>query len=289
MFLICDYQGAVDMQHEEGTFKGVGDLSLFWQAWLPDDAPRAVLVIVHGFGEHSGRYNYLVDYLAPRGIAIYGFDQRGYGRSAGKPGTIRSWDEYRADLRAFLQLVRDRHPNLPLILMGHSMGGLVVGSYVEADQSGLAGVILSSPLLAKPNVSPIMHTASKILSRIAPGRIFDVGVDAQAISRDPAEVKRYVDDPLVHSKATPRLSTEMDKTIVSTQAHASQLTIPLLIFHGDSDQIVPITGSKHFYRNAGSADKIFKIYPGGYHESINDVDRNQVLADIHAWIEHHLD
>lgn len=287
------------MQHEEGTFKGVDDLSLFWQAWSPDEAPRALLVLVHGFGEHCGRYNYLVDYLAPRGIAVYGFDQRGYGRSAGKPGTIRSWDEYRADLRIFLQMVSDLHPDLPLILMGHSMGGLVVASYmvedytvedfVVEDQSGLAGVILSSPLLAKPNVSPVLHTASKILSRVAPGRIFDVGVDAQAISRDPAEVKRYVDDPLVHSKATPRLSTEMDKTIVSTQANAGQLTCPLLIFHGDSDQIVPITGSKHFYRNAGSADKIFKIYSGGYHESINDIDRDQVLADIHAWLEHHLE
>lgn len=277
------------MQHEEGTFKGVGDLTLFWQAWLPDESPRAVLAIVHGFGEHCGRYRHLVDYLVPRGFAVYGFDLRGHGRSEGQRGAINSWDEYREDVVRFLQLVRESQPDSPLFLMGHSMGGLIVSNYAVIDQSGLTGVILSSPLLAQPHVAPLLRAASKILSKIRPNMSFDAGVNASTISRDPAEVKRYVDDPLVHSKATPRFSTEMDKTIAWTQSHAGQLTIPLLVIHGDADQLVPIAGSQRFYRNAGSTDKIFKVYPGGYHESINDIHRDQVLADIHAWLERHLD
>jgi alpha-beta hydrolase superfamily lysophospholipase len=277
------------MQHEEGTFTGTGDLSLVWQAWLPDEPPRAVLVIVHGFGEHCGRYRHLVDYLVPRGFAIYGFDLRGHGRSEGQRGAINSWDEFREDVARFLHLVREAQPDSPLFLMGHSMGGLIVSNYAVNDQSGLTGVILSSPLLAQPHVAPLLHAASRVLSKIRPNMSFDAGVDASAISRDPAEVKRYVDDPLVHSKATPRFSTEMDKTIAWTQERASQLTVPLLVIHGDADQLVPIAGSQRFYRNASSADKIFKVYPGGYHESINDIHRDQVLADIHAWLERHLD
>lgn len=277
------------MQHEEGTFKGVGDVSLFWQEWSPDEAPRAALVIIHGFGEHCGRYTYLVDELAPRGFAVYGFDQRGYGRSAGKRGAIKSWGEYRADVAIFLDFVRERQPGPPLFLMGHSMGGLVVGDYVVNDQSGLDGVILSAPLLVQPKLSVTLRTASKVLDRIAPQMAVDTGLDAAGISREPAEVKRYVDDPLVHSKGTPRLGAEMNKTIASTQAQSAQLTIPLLLIHGDADPIVPIAGSQQFYRHAGSADKIFKVYPGGYHESINDIHRDQVLADIHAWLERHID
>jgi alpha-beta hydrolase superfamily lysophospholipase len=156
------------MQHEEGTFTGTGDLSLVWQAWLPDEPPRAVLVIVHGFGEHCGRYRHLVDYLVPRGFAIYGFDLRGHGRSEGQRGAINSWDEFREDVARFLHLVREAQPDSPLFLMGHSMGGLIVSNYAVNDQSGLTGVILSSPQLAQPHVAPLLHAASRVLSKIRP-------------------------------------------------------------------------------------------------------------------------
>lgn len=277
------------MQHEEGTFKGVDDVALVWQSWTPDDAPRAVVAIVHGFGEHCARYNYLIDKLAPRGFVVYGFDQRGYGRSAGKRGSIESWDEYRQDVATFLALVREQRPGLPLFLFGHSLGGLIAAHYVLNDQSGLDGVVLSAPMLTPPKVAPALRTVAKVLSRVTPQMSIDIGLDAAGISREPAEVRRYVDDPLVHSKGTPRLSTESDKTIAWTQENAGRLTIPLLIIHGDADPIVPIAGSQQFYRHAGSEDKVFKIYPGGYHESINDIHRAEVLADIHAWLERHVD
>lgn len=277
------------MRHLEGSFTGSDAMQLFYQCWLPEDEPRAVLAIVHGIGEHGGRYSNLVNHLVPRDIGVYALDLRGHGRSPGKRGALDGWDQFVGDVDAFVQLVRREEPQTPLFLMGHSMGGLIVASYLLDRQAGLQGAVLSSPLLEEANVSAVLKQMVKLLNRVRPGFAFDSGLDPKSISRDPAEVQRYVDDPLVHSQVTVRLGSEMLRMLPLAHARAGQITLPLLVYHGEGDLLVPIGGSQRFHTEVGSPDRVFRSYPGGYHELHNDIDRQRVLTDLHSWLERHID
>ncbi len=276
------------MEHREGKFQGAGGLELYYQCWRPEEEPRAVLAIVHGFGEHSGRYMNVVNRLVPKGFAVWGFDHRGHGRSPGQRGYINEWAEFREDVHAFLQMVAGQEPGRPLFLMGHSMGGLIVLDYALHHPEGLNGVIASGPALGQVGIAPILLTLSRLLSRIWPRLSLDTGLDATAISRDPEVVKAYQEDPLVHSKGTPRLGTEMEKTMEWVQAHAADLRVPLLILQGEADRLVPPEASRAFFEKVTSPDKEWHGYEGGYHEPHNDVTREQALSDLEQWLERHL-
>jgi len=276
------------MIHQEGTFNGFGGLELYYQCWQPGGSPRAVLAITHGHGEHSGRYGNVVNWFVPRGYAVYAFDLRGHGRSAGPRGHVERWDEFREDVSAFLALVREREPGQTLFLVGHSMGGLIALEYVLHHPQGLAGVIVSGPLLSQPGISPFLITLSKVLSRLSPRLALKTGLDATALSRDPAVVEAYVNDPLVHSFGTARLGTELARAIAWTQAHAPDLALPCLIVHGGDDRICPPEGSRLFFENVAFADKERQVYEGYYHEVYNDVGKEQVLAAVETWLERHL-
>ncbi len=277
------------MQHQEGTFTGSGELELYYQCWLPFEPPRAVLAIVHGIGEHGGRYNHVVDRMVPCDIAVCAMDLRGHGQSPGKRGALERWDQYVEDVGAFLDAVRENYPDQPLFLMGHSMGGLICALYLEENQDGLAGAVLSAPLLAQANVPGLLKRAVRIVARVAPGVGFGATVDPSIISRDPAEVQRFVADPLIHRQATARLGSELLRVLPLAHKRAGNVTLPLLIYHGDDDQLVPVSGSQRFSSAVASPDRVFRIYPGGYHELHNDLNRNQVLDMLHAWLERHID
>lgn len=276
------------MNHSEGTFAGAGGLELFEQHWRPDGEPRAVLVIVHGIGEHSGRYPNVVNRLVSRGYAVYGFDHRGHGRSPGQRGFIHRWSEFREDVRLFLDWVRQREPNRPLFLMGHSMGGLIVLDTVLHHPEGLRGVVASAPALAQSGVSPFLITLSKVMSAIVPTFSLDTGLDATAISRNEDVVKAYTSDPLVHGKATARLGAEMVATMKWTNEHAGEWQPPLLIVHGGADPIVPPASSRAFFERVPVSDKERHEYEGGYHEPHNDLGWEQAVGDVERWLERHL-
>ncbi len=276
------------MEHRESTFKGEGDLELYYQRWRPDEAPKAVLAVVHGFGEHSGRYGNVVDWLVPKGYAVYAFDQRGHGRSPGQRGYVESFADVRADVRAFLDRVRREAPDLSVFLVGHSQGGLTVLNYALHDPSGLAGVVASGPVLTQPDVSPVLLLLSRLLSRVWPTFSLEVGLEAAALSRDPAVVRAYQDDPLVHGKGTPRLGTEIMAAADWTQAHASDWSLPLLLVHGGADRLSPPEASRRFFENVTFPDKKRIEYEGYYHEVFNDVGKEQVLAGVEAWLEGYL-
>lgn len=276
------------MKHIEGKFTGAGNLELYYQAWQADSAPKAVIALVHGFGEHGGRYRYLVNNLVPRDFTIYSFDLRGHGRSPGQRGYVNAWTEYRDDVRAFLKLVQTQEPGKTLFLYGQSLGGLMALEYGIHYTDGLKGVIVSAPLLAQAGISPLLVTLSRILSRIMPTFSLDTKLDASTISRDPAEANAYKTDPLVHSLGTARLGTELNAAMAWTHAHAAEWKLPLLIVHGDGDRLVPITGSQQFFDHVTAPDKTYITYPGGYHESHNDTHREQVFDDFAQWIEKHL-
>ena len=276
------------MGHSEGTFRGYGGLDLFYQRWRPVGEPKAVLAIVHGFGEHSGRYGNVVDWLVPKGYAIYAFDLRGHGRSPGQRSYINRWEEYREDVRAFLTFVQGQEPGRPLFLMGHSMGGLIVLDYALHYPEGLQGVIASGPALAQVGVSPVVMTLGRLLSRLWPRFTLDTRLDATAISRDPKVVEAYVNDPLVHSVGTARLGAEMTKTMEWVNEHAADLRVPLLVLHGGADRLVPPEASRAFFERVALEDKTRYEYEGYYHEPHNEVGWERPLADLEAWLEAHL-
>lgn len=276
------------MKHEEGSFTGVGELSLFFQSWYPEDEHRAILVIVHGLGEHSGRYPNVVNHLVPKGFAVYGFDHRGHGRSPGPRGFINNFIEFRGDVHNFLQLVREKEPKRPLFLMGHSMGGGIVLNYGLHYPEGLAGVIASAPAVGKVEISPVLAFLSRLLSGVWPGLALDNGLDVTGISRDTAVVQAYKDDPLVHAKGTPRLAVEIIDNALWSLLNAGEWQPPLLLLHGDADRLVNINGSREFFAAVQQADKELIVYEGGYHESHNDIHFQQVVADLEMWLEAHM-
>lgn len=280
------------MEHHEGSFAGHADaggraLQLFFQGWRPHGEARSAVAIVHGFAEHSGRYGFLVDHLVARGHAVYGFDLRGFGRSPGRRGHIDDWAEYRGDVGAFLAEVRKS--GLPVFLLGHSMGGLIVLDYGLRRPEDLAGAIVSAPGLrpvgaAKPHLVAI----ARFLSRIWPTFSLDLGLDPTAISRDPEVVEAYLDDPLRHPRGTVRWGTESLAAIRRIKAHATEWTLPLLMVHGEDDRIAAASGTRAFFERVPIADKELHVYEGGYHEPHNDVDRDRALGDVADWLERHL-
>lgn len=276
------------MKHLEGSFRGSGNLDLFYQSWHPEDQPRAALALVHGFGEHSGRYPNVVNHFVPRGYAVYGFDHRGHGRSPGQRGHINAWSEYRDDVRAFVQLVTARESPRPIFLWGHSLGGLIVLEYALHYPEGLRGVIASAPLLGQAGISPILIALARVLSRVAPTFSLSTGLDATTLSRDPAVVKAYTSDPLVHSLGTPRLSTEISAAQTWTLAHASEWRVPLLLFFGTADRLVPPENTRKFFDAITFPDKHKIEYEGAYHETHNDIIHAQVMADVEQWLQTHL-
>jgi alpha-beta hydrolase superfamily lysophospholipase len=278
------------MQRIEEYVTSADGLRLYTQRWLPEGMPtRANLVIVHGVGEHSGRYANLVDYLVPRGIAVWGFDLRGHGRSDGQRGHINSWEEYRQDVRRALDLTAARDGAAPCFLLGHSLGALIVLDYVARDASGLAGAIVSAAPIEPVGVaSPILVAVARAMSRIWPRFALSLGLDARALSRDPAVVQAYVRDPLVHPKTTARWGTEALDTVAWVKAHAGEIKLPLLMIHGEMDRLDSAGGAQAFCERTACADKEFKAYAGGYHEPHNDLDHAQVAADMEQWIAQRL-
>lgn len=273
--------------HTEATLTGAQGMQLYYQTWMPEGPVKGMIALVHGFGEHGGRYNYLVDVLIAGGYGVCADDHRGHGRSPGQRGHIDHWDDFMQDVRALLETTRSQAPDARLFLYGHSLGGLIVLSYAIRNSQGLRGVIASAPALSRPGVSPALIYASRIISKVKPDFGLDTGLDASTISRDPAEVARYTKDPLVHSKATARLSTEMETATTWTQAHAGDLKVPMLLYHGGGDKLVPIEGSRTFYANVKIEDKTWIEWPEAYHECHNDTCRADVFAAVLDWLNQH--
>jgi len=191
-------------QHSTGTFIGKGGIEIFFQQWEVAN-PKAILIIIHGLGEHSGRYGNLIDALQNKGIAIYGLDHRGFGRSGGKRGHVDSFMDYIYDMKIFVNMLKDKHPNKPVIMLGHSMGGVLALKYALTHAEDLDALILSSPgLVPAIKVPAWKKNLAIFLSSKIPSLTMPSGLDATTISRDKEVVKQYLADPLVHDKVTPR-------------------------------------------------------------------------------------
>jgi alpha-beta hydrolase superfamily lysophospholipase len=277
------------MKHKEGRFKGLKNFSLYYQCWLPDGSPKAVLLVAHGLAEHSGRYKNLVNYFVPKGYAVYALDYRGHGRSEGMRSYVDRFSDYLADFKTFFDIVRKAHKDAKIFLVGHSLGATIAIPYAVEHQQELAGVITSgASLVASPTVSPVLIAIAGVLSALLPKMGVTV-LDASTISQDQAVVDAYVKDPLVfRGKIPARTGAELANMWKTLPEQMPEIKLPILIMHGSVDRLCDPAGSKLLYERVGSKDKTLKLYDGFYHEIYNEPEHKKVMADVEAWLKKHL-
>jgi alpha-beta hydrolase superfamily lysophospholipase len=272
----------------EGHFTGHGGLRLFFRSWLPANGrpPRVTVVNIHGLGDHSGLYSELAERLVSLGAAVFALDLRGHGRSPGQRAYLDSWADYRDDLDAFVAMVRSGQPGVPIVLLGHSLGGLIAIEYALHHPAGLAGVIAAAPPLGAVGVPPVLMALGRLFSRVWPRFSLSASMDLGGLSRDPEVVRTILTDPLFHRQGTARLSTEVVAAIARVHELAPGLRVPLLILHGSADRMVPPAGSRALAaRLTGCTCAALREYPGAYHCLFFDDDREKVLHDVERWLE----
>ena len=277
------------MKHQEGYLKGVQDTNIYYQYWLPEGELKASVLVVHGLAEHSGRYMNVVNHLVPSGYAVYGIDHIGHGKSDGERVYVERFQDYTKTLKIYFNMIRDWQPEKPIFLIGHSMGGLISAAYLLEHQDELTGAVLSGPSIKVPdNISPATIFVGNTLSVIMP-KVGILQLDAEGVSRDPAVVDAYVNDPLVYTgKISARLSAELLKTMQRVTEGAAEIRLPILIVQGGNDKLVDPSGAQLLYDSVASRDKTIKIYDGFYHEVFNEPEHEQVLSDVKTWLEIHL-
>jgi acylglycerol lipase len=269
-------------------FSTIDSLTLYAQSWQPA-MPIGVVVLVHGYAEHSDRYQWFASRLVEQGFAVYAFDLRGHGRSPGRRGFVDSFADYLADLATFLQRVQSQAADKPIFLFGHSLGGAIATLFTLRYRPDLRGLISSSAVLTVDrDRSSFPIRLMQAIGHWLP-RLPTLKLDSRAISRDPAIVSRYQTDPWVyHGRFPARTLAEILKAIDEIQTRAGELQVPLLILHGTYDRLTQVGGSQTLYAGAGSADKTLKLYDGFYHELLNEPEKDKICADIVAWMRERL-
>jgi alpha-beta hydrolase superfamily lysophospholipase len=275
--------------HSENRFTGAGGRSIYYQSWVPESAPRAVLLVSHGLGEHSSRYQSLARHFVGREYAVAALDHSGHGYSEGIPGYVEAFGDYVSDLGQCHDIFQERYGDLPTFLLGHSMGGLVGACYLRGAQHRFAGAVLSGPALRTgQQPGQFLLFVIRVLATLTP-RLGLTALDPAGVSRDPEVVREYIEDPQVlHGKLSARLLREFFAAMDTLEKEAGTLDLPLFILHGGDDSMVLPEGSELFYRLVSSRDKTLKIYPGLYHEVFNEPERDDILAEVLGWCEKRL-
>lgn len=272
------------VHYEESRLTTADGLELFAQLWRAQ-SPKATVALVHGIAEHSSRYRHVGEFLAARGYSVYTFDLRGHGHSPGQRSLVRHMDEYASDVAAFLTWVRTVAPPVPLFLLGHSMGGLIVSYYVLSQQPDLQGVVLSAPAVKLPGVSPVLVAVGRVLARLLPSLPMRQ-IEFAAISRDPLVIEASAKDMLTYHGGVPAATgMAMLQAIAYVQQQRTQWRLPVLILQGSADRIIEPTGSRELYAAIPVTDKTLKWYEGLYHEIFNEPEKEVVMGDICAWLD----
>jgi acylglycerol lipase len=272
---------------QDGTFESTGGLNLFYRSWRPPTAPRGVVAIVPGFNSHSGYYGWVAEQLVGIGLAVYAVDLRGRGKSDGERFYVQTFADYVNDAAGLAALVKAREPGVPVFILGHSAGGVVSCLYAGEHQAELAGLICESFAFQVP-APDFALAVFKGLAHVAP-HAHVLHLKNRDFSRDPSVVETMDNDPLIahETQPTQTLAAMVRADEQLTRAFP-QMTLPVLILHGTGDKAAKASGSQLFYDTAGSADKTLKLYPGAYHDLLNDTDRETVIGDIKTWLGTHL-
>lgn len=282
------------MIHQDGilslpvTSKAAG-AKLHMQKWLPDDPPKAIILLVHGYAEHAGRYRYFAKYCVSKGYAVFAVDHWGHGKSDGTPGYVPDFSVFHDGVDELLAAATEEFSELPIILVGHSMGGLIGATYLLSNQSKFAACVLSGPAIkAAEEPSAFLKGISGFLSRFFP-KLGVVELDPNGVSRDPQVVVDYLADPLVYNgKMGARLAAEMLANMSTIQEHAGQITLPMLMLHGGQDSLAAVEGSRFLDGHISSSEKKLIIYPELFHEIFNEPEKETVLADMTDWLDKQL-
>ncbi|MFC1865898.1 alpha/beta hydrolase [Chloroflexota bacterium] len=273
------------MKQIDGYFKGQEGFNLYFQGWLPPENPWAIIFLVHGLAEHSGRYAGTAAFLQKQGYAVFCLNHQGHGLSEGRKGYIGCFATYTADLSSFIVEMSAKYPDIPVFLLGHSMRGTIAIDYCLKNHDKIEGLILSAPALQTgKGIKKWQLLLTKILATIAPKAGVD-RLDSSAISKDQAVVAAYRNDELVYTgKLSARLCLGMLKTMHALPRETVTIRLPVLIMHGSEDRLISSAGSLKIHKTIGSEDKTLKIYQGLYHEILNEPEKDMVYEDMLEWI-----
>jgi alpha-beta hydrolase superfamily lysophospholipase len=275
------------VRQRRGTFSGVRGVPIAHREWLPEGDARGSVVIAHGINEHGGRYAHVAERLTRSGWVVAALDHRGHGLSGGRRAAVERFDDWITDLDGYIAGVLVATPR-PLFLLGHSLGGLIATVYALRHQDSLDGLVLSSPSVMPPrSMSPAALRVGRLLSRWA-ANLPLVGLRLDAVSRDPAVVSAYRDDPLVHlGRMRARTGAEALRAIGEVHRDIARLRLPMLTMQGTVDLLVDPGSARWVDEHTGSADHTLRIYEGLYHEVFNEPERDRVLDDLAAWLDAH--
>lgn len=279
------------MKTFESKFEGRDKTTFYVPGWEPDSSPKAIVVLVHGLGEHIGRYAHVGKALTDAGYTLVGFDLRGHGKSGGARGHFPSLDVVMDDIHQFFQFLSRRDPNILQFLYGHSLGGLLALTYTLQNKADLKGVMVTGPGLRSPlQEQKAKVMMAKVLGTLVPAVTLPSGLDAKGISRDAAVVDRYGNDPLVHDKASLGLGKAALTAIDLCFARTREFAYPLLIMHGAADPITYPSGSEDFARLASETNKdvTLRLWDNLYHEIHNESEQAEVFVVMIEWLDKHL-
>lgn len=282
------------MNPSRETFRTADGVDLVLHRWSPEneDDPRSqrgTCVLVHGYAEHALRYAPFAQALLAVGIGVLGMDLRGHGASPGVRADVPSFEALAGDVAALLTQAKRERPALPVVLFGHSLGGAVALRVALDRQAELACLVLSAPFLRPTDPpSPLLLGVASVLARLFP-TIPVQPLDAGLVSRDPAMVAAYRSDPQVYNgRVRARMGHEMVRAGPKLLARAPSLSLPLLVIHGDADGLADVAASRELAAAVASKDVSLDVVEGGYHELLNDLDRERTRRRVVAWIDQHV-
>ena len=274
------------MKHYETNWKAHDNLDIFAQAWEPTmPQPRAVICLVHGLGEHTSRYAHVAEAFGREGFVLFGADLRGHGRSGGERGHISSIEDFMKDITVLLEQARLRYPGLPLILYGHSLGGILVLHHGLTCKPKVKGVIATSPglhtALEKQHLKVLM---AKVLGSLLPNTSLVSGLDPKSLSHDEKVVQAYINDPLVHDKVTFGFGKIMTGITAWVLAHAHEFQLSLLLMHGKADMIAFPSSSIEFAASLKEKCTLV-LWDDAYHELHNEPEKQEVFKTMMLWMD----
>ncbi len=268
-----------------GFIESSGETTLFYECSVPANHDGPMVVIFHGYGEHCGRYDHVVRLLEEAGMAWFRFDFRGHGQSSGRRGHIDRFDDYLDDSQAAVDAARNRSPESPLYILGHSQGGLISLVYLSERNEALRGAIVTSPNIGFAFKVPAWKAiVGRAMSRLIPTLSLPADLDASTVSRDSEVVKAYVADPLVHGVASARWFTEVVAAQERILANANGIKTPLFVIQAGDDKLVDPEMTKKLFASLGSEDKTIEVYDGLYHEVLNEPEGESIMGSIVEWI-----
>lgn len=267
----------------ELTFEGVGGLRIAARSWRSEGAVRGIMILIHGFNSHSGYMEWPAGQFAANGFAAFALDLRGRGKSEGERFYVEKFSDWLGDVDKLVDIARSENPGVPVYVLGHSVGGVIASSYVFEHQQEIAGLICESFAL-DVGLPQLVQLALEGASYLVP-HLPVYSLKNEIFSRNPDVVAQMNNDPLIANEKQPaETASEVLKAAARLKENMPNFNVPVFIIHGTDDKATRPEGSQYFYDYVGSADKTLKLYEGGYHDLLNDLDKEIVMADILAWV-----